>query len=145
MIGTTGKNINPFDSNAFAKLFFDAFGAKVLSYNLNAHNNHQQITNIFGAPVSMIMGHPSFEVRVVCYVDRPEHSSSWMMHFGLPGRRHIVQSVQTTHERHMHQVEITYKTDDLDEFMRDLGNISYQRFSDKFHQDLDNMLEKEDE
>ena len=143
MIGITGKNIDPFDSTEFGTLFFEVFNARILSYSINCFTNTQQV-NLFGTPVVTNMGYCSYEINVICRVDRPASSSSWMLNFHMPKtRQHIVQSVKTTHENNMHQVEIKYLTDSVEDFMRDLNNISYQRFSDKFHSNLDKVLEEE--
>ena len=134
------------DSIEFASDFDAAFGVKVISFNVNIEAN--QSIHSLGNYQAVSYNSPAlYTVSLRCYMSAFTISKSPMDHFDVLDPETRLVEVKTTSRADppmggvTHIVDLTYQTLNYDRFYHAVKNVTYNRFSEKLHEQLEDILD----
>lgn len=131
----------------FSQDFDSAFNAKVVSFNISVDAN--QSIHALGHFQAISYNGPSlYTVSISCYVQNLPINKSLMDHFDVHEPETRLCEVKTTTRADptvgsiTHVVELTYRCLNFDRFNHAIKNVAYNRFSEEFHRQLEEKLDK---
>lgn len=145
MFGSVTGN-GSMDSVEFAKNFLTAFDVHVMHYNFSIDTGMQSFVGPTGVGMSY-NGPAVTTLHISCRATKLPIDKSLLEHFSMGSKcEHALVEVKTSSRCDdmglvIHTVDLTYKTVNFGQFIHDLKNVAYNRYSDKFHKQLDDILD----
>ena len=127
------------DSREFAQDFLAAFDAHVTFLSTS-----EDAMPEFGIGIGYPMG---YTVNVTCHMPTVASAGDLIRYFDLCSYEHRLIKVYTTasadHPMGLaaNQIDLTYRSTDFDKFLLSLKDLAYERYSKKFHQQLEDILD----
>jgi hypothetical protein len=136
-----------FDPRTFAFTFEQIFETRIVSWNVEstAQIDPVQAVGRYGVvSVAQVSGGTNYEINVRChYADGPPKITDELIHyFHIPGSssRLIMVNYRAVRPGY-YEFDLRYRVLNLEQFSRELEEARYKKFNDRFHSQLEDILE----